>query len=74
MWVDWQPALGEDVWMRCVSRDGSTVVEVIRLTCSGGRDGEWLRVKRGGFHVADVRRVEDLAGLGINLAEMHVAE
>jgi hypothetical protein len=57
--------------MRCISRDGATVVEQIRLSCTGtGRDGEWLRVKRHGYHVADVRTVGELACLGIDLAEL----
>lgn len=61
--------------MRCISRDGTTVVECIRLSCTGtGRDGEWLRVKRSGFHLADVRTVDELTGLGIDLADMHEAE
>jgi hypothetical protein len=37
-------------------------VEVIYLTgTSGKRDGEWLRVSYLGFHVADVRTLEELA-------------
>jgi hypothetical protein len=72
--VDWEPAPGEDGWVRCVSRDGSTVVELIRLTCSGGRDGEWLRVKRHGFHIASVRTIEELSRLGIDLAEFRQAD
>jgi hypothetical protein len=74
MWVDYRPTLGEDGLMRCVSRDGSTVVEVIRLSCSEGRDGEWLRVKRHGFHLADVRSVEELARLGVDLPDLAEAE
>jgi hypothetical protein len=35
-----------------------------------GRDGDWLRVKRYGYHVADVRTVGELAGLGIDLAAL----
>jgi hypothetical protein len=50
------------------------VIEAIRLSCAGRRDGEWLRVKRGGFHVADVRAVDELAGLGIDLADLHEAD
>ena len=56
--------------MRCVSSDGSTVVEVIRLSCTNGRDGEWLRVRSRGYHLADVRAVDELAGLGIDLTDM----
>jgi hypothetical protein len=73
-WVDWQPALGEDGSVRCVSRDGSTVIEVVRLSCTSGRDGNWLRVKRHGFWVGSVRRVEDLTSLGIDLADFREAE
>jgi hypothetical protein len=63
------------VRMRCVSRDGTTVVECIRLSCTGtGRDGEWLRVKRHGFHVADVRTVGELARLGIDPADLTEAD
>jgi hypothetical protein len=57
--------------MRCVSRDGTTTVECIQLSCTGtGRDGEWLRVKRGGYHLADVRTVRELAALGIDVADL----
>jgi hypothetical protein len=57
--------------MRCTSQDRTTVVEHIRLsrTCTG-RDGECLRVKRHGYHLADVRTVGELAGLGIDMAEL----
>jgi hypothetical protein len=55
--------------MRCISRDGTTVVERIRLSCTGS-DGEWLRVKRHGFHVADVRTVAELAALGVKLTDL----
>jgi len=61
----------QDVRMRCISRDGTTVVEHIQLSSTGtGRDGEWLRVKRHGYHVGDVRTVGELAGLGIDLADL----
>jgi hypothetical protein len=57
--------------MRCVSRDGTVVVETIRLSGTGPRrDGERLRVKRGGYHLADVRTVEELTGLGTDLADL----
>jgi hypothetical protein len=60
--------LGHHDWMRAVSSDGSTVVEVVRLTCTNGRDGEWIRVRRHGFYVGSVRTVGELAGLGVDLA------
>jgi hypothetical protein len=60
--------------VRCVSKDGTVTVETIRLSGSGGRDGEWLRVKRHGYHVADVRTVAELSGLGIDLADMRQAD
>jgi hypothetical protein len=57
--------------MRCISRDGTTVVETIRLSCTGtGRDGEWLKVKRRGYHVADGRTVAEVAGLGVDLDDL----
>jgi hypothetical protein len=59
--------------MRLVSSDGTVVVETIRLSGTSGRDGEWLRVKRGGYHVADVRTVAELAELGIDLADLSEA-
>ena len=38
------------------------MVDVIRLALTGThRDGEWLRIKRWGWHVADVRTVAELA-------------
>jgi hypothetical protein len=38
------------------------VVDVIRLSLTGtGRDGTWLRIRRRGFWVADVRTVAELA-------------
>jgi hypothetical protein len=75
VWLDGYPDFGEDVRMRYMTGDGTTVVEVIRLTAAGnGRDGEWLRVSRHGTHVADVRTVAELAGLGIELANLQVAD
>lgn len=57
--------------MRASARDGTTIVDVIRLSCTGtGRDGEWLRVRRGGYHVADVRTVAELVSLGIDLTDL----
>jgi len=50
------------------------VVEVIRLRCSSGREGEWIRVKRHGFLVASVRTVDELAGLDIDLAGLRESE
>ena len=36
-------------------------VEVVQLSdTSGNHDGEWLRVRYHGFHVADVRSVAEL--------------
>ena len=47
------------------------VIETICLSCTGtGRDGHWYRVKRGQWHIADVRMVEQLVGLGIDLADL----
>jgi hypothetical protein len=38
------------------------VVDVITLSLtSGNRDGTWLRICRHGYHVADVRTIEELA-------------
>jgi hypothetical protein len=73
--ADWPGALvlGHDGWVKAVSSDGSTVVEVVRLSCTNGRDGEWLRVRRHGFHIGSVRSVAELAGLGVDLAELHEA-
>src|SRR5215468_6427441 len=42
------------------TKDGYTV-EVVQLSdTSGNHDGEWLRVRYHGFHVADVRSVAEL--------------
>jgi hypothetical protein len=35
-------------------------VEVVRLTGTDGRDGEWLRVCQHGWWTADVRTVAEL--------------
>jgi hypothetical protein len=41
--------------------EGGWSVEVVRLSCTPDhRDGEWLRVRYFGFHVADVRSVAEL--------------
>jgi hypothetical protein len=48
--------------------------EAISLYGSGGRDGEWLRVKRHGYHVGDVRTVAELSALGIDLADLRETE
>jgi ribose 5-phosphate isomerase len=59
--------------MRWRTRDGQFVVEVIKLTgTSRSRDGEWLRVKQHGIHVADVRSVEELA-VYFDLADLEEA-
>jgi hypothetical protein len=50
------------------------VVEVVRLSCTNGRDGDWPRVTRHGSHVADVRTVGELAGLGVDLADFREAD
>jgi hypothetical protein len=40
--------------------DGWTV-EVVQLSCTPNHcDGEWLRIRYFGFHVADVRSVAEL--------------
>jgi len=69
-WLDYDP-----VSMRYVTGDGTTMVGVITLSFSGnGRNGEWLRVSRHGTHIADVRTVAELAGLGIDLADLQAAD
>ena len=52
--------------MRLVSSDGTVTVETIRLSGTNGRDGDWLRVRRGRYHVAEVRTVAELSALGID--------
>jgi hypothetical protein len=44
-------------------------VDIIRLSCTGNRDGERLRVARWGFFEAELRTVEELASL-VDLAEL----
>lgn len=40
---------------------GGWVVDVIRLSLTGtGRDGTWLRIRRRGFWIADVRTVAEI--------------
>jgi hypothetical protein len=47
--------------MRCRSADGEWQVDVIRLIATGThRDGDWLRIRRWGCHIADVRTVDEL--------------
>jgi hypothetical protein len=58
--------------VRCVSSDGTVTVETIRLSGTNGRDGEWLRVKRHDYQWADVRTVNELTRLGIDLADQWV--
>jgi hypothetical protein len=72
-WLD-VLVLGHDGWVKAVTSDGSTVVEVVRLSCTNGRDGEWIRVRRHGFYVGSVRTVAELAGLGVDLAELREAD
>jgi hypothetical protein len=52
-----------DYWdVRVRSADRQWVVDVIRLALTGThRDREWLRIKRWGWHVADVRTVAEVA-------------
>ena len=46
--------------MRCRSADGEWQVDVIRLIATGAhRDGAWLRIRRWGCHIADVRTVDE---------------
>jgi hypothetical protein len=68
--ADWQPDLGQDVLMRCISSDGTVTVETIRLSGTKGPDGAWLRVKHGRYHVADVRTVDELSKLDVDLADL----
>jgi hypothetical protein len=57
-------------FVRWRTRDGQYTVEVVRLALTGRRrDGEWLRVKQHGAHVADVRTVEELAEI-LDLADL----
>lgn len=79
MWLDWYPDLSEDDEMRCVTSDGWVVVEVATRSCAGpGSSGEWIRIKRGAYHYADVRSIRELvaqlAGLGLDLAELKEAD
>jgi hypothetical protein len=75
MWLDYDPALGDDVGIRFVTSVGTMTVEVIRRSLTGnGRDGEWLRVSQHGVRVAHVGTVAELAGLGIDLADLREAD
>jgi hypothetical protein len=40
---------------------GGWTVEVVRVTGTGNRDGEWLRLRQYGYWTADVRSVAELA-------------
>ena len=56
--------------MRWRTRDGQYTVEVMTLTgTSRNRDGEWFRLKQHGWHLVDVRSVEELAQY-IDLADL----
>lgn len=49
------------------------MLDAITLTATGThRDGEWIRVSRWGFRVADLRSVEQLAAL-VDLAALEEA-
>jgi hypothetical protein len=59
--------------MRWRTRDGQFTVEVVRLALTGRHaDGEWIRLRQWGFHVTDVRSVEELAAY-LNLADLEEA-
>jgi hypothetical protein len=48
-------------WLAAGSLRAGWAVDVIRLSLTGtGRDGTWLRIRRGGFWIADVRTVAEL--------------
>ena len=48
--------------MKLRSKDGHWRVDLIRLSDTGtNRDGEWIRITRRGYFVAEVRTVEELA-------------
>jgi hypothetical protein len=60
-------------FVRWRTRDGQYTVEVVRLALTGGhKDGERIRVKQYGAHVADVRSVEDLYAY-LDLADLEQA-
>ena len=57
--------------MRCRSADGEWQVDVINLIATGTRrDGDWLRIRRWGCHIADVRTVDELQEY-VDLADLH---
>ena len=57
--------------MRWISSDGKWVVVLIRLTAAGnGRDGDWLRVTRGGFYVGEARGWDGVARLGVDISDL----
>jgi hypothetical protein len=56
--------------MRVRSADGEWTVDVISLSLTGNqRDGEWFRVSRCGWFVAELRSVCELAAL-VNISEL----
>lgn len=55
--------------MKWRTTDGQYTVDVIHLTGTRNRDGEWFRVKQHGVHLADVRSVDELAQY-IDLADL----
>jgi hypothetical protein len=63
-----------DSWyVRVRSPDGEWVIDVINLTLTcNHHDGEWFRVARWGWHIADLRTVEQLAQL-LDLATLEEA-
>jgi hypothetical protein len=66
-------ALVECLFVRWRTRDGRYTVELVRLSMtSHDRDGQWIRLREHGFHVADVRAVDELAEL-IDLADLDEA-
>jgi hypothetical protein len=59
--------------VRLRSADGRWRIDLIRLTAtSDNRDGEWLRVHRDGFCVAEVRTVAELNDY-LDLADLEEA-
>lgn len=61
---------GDTPVVRMVSRDGVWRVEQIRVLRGGRRELVRLRVTRYGVFVGDVGSVEDLAALGVPLADL----
>lgn len=56
--------------MRVRSADGDWVIDVVRLSLTGtGRDGEWFRLSRRGWFVAELQSVAELAEL-VDLATL----